>query len=176
MVSHSCGQYRLGGPIPVVWAQVCTGLTQGDTGYGLASSLNFPVAGKTGTTNNLYDGWFAGYSSRLLTVVWVGQDEPNKPLTGQGAATAGPVWANYMALAENGTRPPAGLHLYAEGGREPDGNCGRYAADPTTPAMYEWFLKATQPRAVSPIQFTGTWTLSEEPRAGVLRLPRPARP
>ena len=130
----------------------------GGTGYGLAANLNFAVAGKTGTTNNLYDGWFAGYSSRLVTVVWVGNDEPNRPLTGQGAATAGPVWSAYMALAENSnpppdfTRPPGVVQV-------PMATLDGMLPNATTPSYGEWFLRGTQPKAVSPIQYTGPWTL-----------------
>lgn len=36
--------------------------------------LNRPAAGKTGTTNNLYDAWFVGYTPRYITGVWVGND------------------------------------------------------------------------------------------------------
>ncbi len=130
----------------------------GGTGYGLAQNLGFPVAGKTGTTNNLYDGWFAGYSSRLVTVVWVGNDEPNRPLTGQGAATAGPVWADYMALAENGN-PPPDFRRPSGVVRSPMATLDGMLPNGTTPSIYEWFLKGTEPTAMSPIQYTGPWTL-----------------
>ena len=130
----------------------------GGTGYGLSQNLNFPVAGKTGTTNNLVDGWFAGYSSRLVTVVWVGNDEPNRSNPGQGAATAGPVWSDYMALAENGNpppdfrRPPGVVSV-------PMSTLDGMLPNPTEPSYYEWFLRGTQPKAISPIQYSGPWTL-----------------
>ncbi len=45
------------------------------TGTGAASyGLSRPAAGKTGTTNNFRDAWFAGYSSELVSVVWLGYD------------------------------------------------------------------------------------------------------
>ncbi len=130
----------------------------GGTGYGLSANLNFPVAGKTGTTNNLYDGWFAGYSSRLVTVVWVGNDEPNHPIGGQGASTAGPVWADYMAMAENGNPPPDFKRPHGVVSA-PMSTLDGMLPNPTTPFYYEWFLKGTQPRAVSPIIYTGPYTL-----------------
>ncbi|WP_018149871.1 penicillin-binding protein 1A [Leeia oryzae] len=56
------------------------------------------LAGKTGTTNDVMDAWFAGYSQRnLVGVVWVGYDQP-KPLGGQetGGHAALPIWMTYM--------------------------------------------------------------------------------
>jgi penicillin-binding protein 1B len=57
--------------------------------------LNFPAAGKTGTS---HDGWFAGYTSELLCVVWVGFDD-NKELDLEGAHSAAPIWAQFMQSA-----------------------------------------------------------------------------
>ena len=58
-------------------------------------NLNFPAAGKTGTS---HDGWFAGYTSELLCVVWVGFDN-NEELDLEGAHSAAPVWAEFMKRA-----------------------------------------------------------------------------
>jgi penicillin-binding protein 1B len=58
-------------------------------------NLDFPVAGKTGTS---HDGWFAGYTSRLLCVVWVGFDD-NRELDLEGAHSAAPIWAEFMKRA-----------------------------------------------------------------------------
>ena len=130
----------------------------GGTGVGLNSNLNFQVAGKTGTTNSLIDGWFTGFSSKLVTSVWVGFDDPNHPLPAQGAGTAGPIWAEYMQLAENGSPPPDF--------QRPSGVVSRaispldgLLANSTEPSYDEWFLKGTEPRTVSPIVYTGPWTL-----------------
>jgi len=57
--------------------------------------LNIPAAGKTGTS---HDGWFAGYTSELLCVVWVGFDD-NKELNLEGAHSAAPIWAEFMKRA-----------------------------------------------------------------------------
>ena len=55
------------------------------------------IAGKTGTTNDQYDAWFAGYNPDIVTITWVGFDQP-KPLgkfeTGSRAAL--PIWIDYM--------------------------------------------------------------------------------
>ena len=65
-----------------------------------ARILGFPVAGKTGTTNDYTDAWFAGFSTRLTTVVWVGYDFKKKigwRMTGAKAAL--PIWIDLMATA-----------------------------------------------------------------------------
>jgi penicillin-binding protein 1B len=61
--------------------------------------VDFPVAGKTGTTNDLKDAWFIGYTPELLTLVWVGNDRGG-PLPGAGSEVALPIWADLM----NGVR------------------------------------------------------------------------
>jgi penicillin-binding protein 1B len=66
------------------------------TGAGVrARGFTLPAAGKTGTSR---DGWFAGYTSNLLTVVWVGFDD-NRDLGLTGGATVAPVWADFMLRA-----------------------------------------------------------------------------
>ncbi|MEF8888792.1 MAG: penicillin-binding transpeptidase domain-containing protein [Desulfohalobiaceae bacterium] len=62
-----------------------------------AKKLDRPVAGKTGTTNNQKEGWFAGYTPNLLTTVYCGFDNPRpmgKYETGSRAAS--PIWVSYM--------------------------------------------------------------------------------
>jgi penicillin-binding protein 1A len=58
------------------------------------------VAGKTGTTNDTHDAWFAGYGGGLVAVAWMGFDQP-RPLgereTGGGLAL--PIWLSYMSVA-----------------------------------------------------------------------------
>ncbi len=57
--------------------------------------VSWPVAGKTGTTNNFRDAWFVGYTPDILALVWVGFD--NGDSTGAtGAAAALPIWADLM--------------------------------------------------------------------------------
>jgi len=75
--------------------------------------INVPVAGKTGTS---HDGWFAGFTSELFCVVWVGIDD-NSELDLEGAHSAAPIWAEFMTRALNyreyrDTKPfraPAGI-------------------------------------------------------------------
>ena len=60
-----------------------------------------PAAGKTGTTNDFKDAWFAGYSSTLTCAVWVGFDTPKKTVSGgYGSALALPVWVDIMKTAD----------------------------------------------------------------------------
>jgi len=66
------------------------------TGAGVRGrGFTLPAAGKTGTSR---DGWFAGFTSNLLCVVWVGFDD-NRELNLEGAKSALPIWADFMKQA-----------------------------------------------------------------------------
>jgi penicillin-binding protein 1B len=66
------------------------------TGAGVrARGFGAPAAGKTGTS---HDGWFAGFTSNLVCVVWVGFDD-NRELGLDGSASAAPIWAEFMKKA-----------------------------------------------------------------------------
>jgi penicillin-binding protein 1B len=66
------------------------------TGAGVrARGFTVPAAGKTGTS---HDGWFAGFTSQLLCVVWVGFDD-NRELNLEGAKSALPIWTEFMKRA-----------------------------------------------------------------------------
>jgi penicillin-binding protein 1B len=72
------------------------------TGAGARSAgFTLDAAGKTGTTNDLRDAWFAGFTPDLLTVVWVGFDE-NQPLGLSGSQAALPIWTQFMTRALSG--------------------------------------------------------------------------
>ena len=70
-----------------------------------ARSLGFTAdaAGKTGTTNDLRDAWFAGFTSDLLCVIWIGFDD-NTPTGLSGARAALPLWVDFMKGAQAGER------------------------------------------------------------------------
>jgi penicillin-binding protein 1A len=64
-----------------------------------ASKIGKPVAGKTGTTNDSFDTWFAGYTPSLATTVWIGYDTYEFPLSvgEQGGRTSLPIWMEFMS-------------------------------------------------------------------------------
>lgn len=72
--------------------------------------LNFPLAGKTGTTDNQSDGWFVGYSPMLTCGVWVGCEDRSAHFRtialGQGARTAMPVFGLFMQKCYNDPELP----------------------------------------------------------------------
>ncbi|MFK8042319.1 penicillin-binding protein 1B [Congregibacter sp.] len=86
------------------------------TGRGVYRSLadDFHVAGKTGTTNDGRDSWFAGFSGDLLAVTWIGRD--NNDATGlTGSSGALRIWADFMAEAASrplSYRMPGGVELH----------------------------------------------------------------
>jgi penicillin-binding protein 1B len=63
-----------------------------------AAGFTLDAAGKTGTTNDLRDAWFVGFTPELLTVVWVGFDD-NQPVGLTGAQAALPIWTQFMVRA-----------------------------------------------------------------------------
>jgi penicillin-binding protein 1A len=65
-----------------------------------SNELNWPVAGKTGTTDDHTDGWFIGFSTRVVCGVWVGLDEKKTIFRGaDGAKVALPIWIDFMKAA-----------------------------------------------------------------------------
>jgi penicillin-binding protein 1A len=70
------------------------------TAKGVASRLGYPLAGKTGTTNNYYDALFIGYSPHISTGVWVGFDARTSLGKGEsGARVCLPIWMQFMGSA-----------------------------------------------------------------------------
>jgi penicillin-binding protein 1A len=78
-------------------------ITQG-TGAGYTSMGCSSAAGKTGTSEELSDAWFVGFTPLYSTAVWVGHPT-SREYTGFGGPTAGPIWANYMSNAVEGDCP-----------------------------------------------------------------------
>ena len=69
------------------------------------------IGGKTGTTNDAKDAWFAGFNGKLVTVAWVGFDQPTTLGRREyGGVAALPIWTNFMGNALKGT-PAAWVHL-----------------------------------------------------------------
>lgn len=111
-----------------------------------AKSLGRRIAGKTGTSNEAKDTWFAGFSPEIAAVTWVGYDD-NKPLgPGEtGGQTALPAWIQVMDAAHKGrpradfARPP-GVTTVAI-----DPRSGKLKAEGSEDAIDEVFLAGTEP-------------------------------
>ncbi|MCX5592308.1 penicillin-binding protein 1A [Alcaligenes endophyticus] len=70
------------------------------------------IGGKTGTTNDSHDAWFAGYTPKLVSVAWMGFDQPRSLGSGEtGGGAAMPIWIDYMgkALAGEPLAPPGAM-------------------------------------------------------------------
>jgi penicillin-binding protein 1B len=81
-------------------AYIVTTMMEGVLNYGTAAGVrargfSAPAAGKTGTS---HDAWFAGYTSNLLCVVWVGNDDYSD-IKIEGSKAAAPIWAEFMKRA-----------------------------------------------------------------------------
>ncbi len=89
------------GPVYLI-AHALTEVMRSGTGRGAYRRLpkNLVTAGKTGTTDELRDSWFAGFSENLLAVVWLGRDD-NKPTGLSGTTGALEVWSHLMSGARN---------------------------------------------------------------------------
>ena len=110
------------------------------TGAGVRSrGFVQPAAGKTGTS---HDGWFAGFTSNLLCVVWVGFDD-YKELGLEGAKSALPIWTAFMKKAAHNGKEfpmPAGIESATICNRS-----GKLAGDYCTDTRNEVFIAGTQP-------------------------------
>jgi penicillin-binding protein 1B len=105
------------------------------------------AAGKTGTTNDLRDAWFAGFTPELLTVVWVGFDD-NTALGLSGAQAALPIWTTFMmrALAGRADVPLAQPEMLVF--VDIDRDNGRLARPGCPRILREAFLPGTEPTEV----------------------------
>lgn len=124
-----------------------------------AKALKRPVAGKTGTTNEYKDAWFLGYTTDMVTGVWVGYDTP-KFLGPEetGSRAAAPIWVDFMLTlpqsADSGQFPvPKGIIT-----RMIDPETGLLANRWTKDSMLEYFIPGTEPQKES-----GTIFQTEEP-------------
>ena len=119
-------------------------LNEGTGAGARAAGFALDAAGKSGTTNDLRDAWFVGFTPELLAVVWVGFDD-NTPLGLSGTQAALPIWTEFMkrALAGHGNASfgaPEGVSFV-----EIDRDTGKLAL-PTCPRVTnEAFLAGTEP-------------------------------
>jgi penicillin-binding protein 1A len=109
-------------------------------------ALGRPAAGKTGTTNDMYDAWYIGYTPEYITGVWVGFDN-EAPLgkTETGAVAASPVWLGFMrqVLANESVKAfqaPEGV-IFAK----IDAETGLLPVAETRKTIFECFKEGTVP-------------------------------
>jgi len=108
------------------------------------------AAGKTGTTDDLRDAWFAGFTQSLLTVVWVGMDD-SSALGLTGAQAALPMWSNFMRLALAGRPSPAFSQPPGITVVDVDPETGLLATPRCPDTLRESFRHGTEPRAMCPL-------------------------
>lgn len=118
------------------------------TGAGArAAGFVHDAAGKSGTTNDLRDAWFVGFTPELLTVVWVGLDD-NNPVGLSGTQAALPIWTAFMKRAMAG-RPndsfetPEGITFL-----EIDRDTGKLATPGCPRVFREAFIQGTEPAEI----------------------------
>lgn len=120
------------------------------TGAGAAKmGLDFPAAGKTGTTQDFHDAYFIGYTPRVVSGVWVGFDRPQS-LGASGATAALPAWVSFMLDVTPRTSAPfavpAGITMATidpQSGGLATAGCPRIATIP--------FLNGTAPTQICPL-------------------------
>jgi len=119
-------------------------LNEGTAAGARSAGFTLDAAGKTGTTNDLRDAWFVGFTPELLTVVWVGFDD-NQPVGLSGAQAALPIWTQFMkaALAGHSDIPfvaPDGITFV-----DIDPDTGKLASPGCPRPFREAFLSGTEP-------------------------------
>ncbi|MEW6321414.1 MAG: PBP1A family penicillin-binding protein [Acidobacteriota bacterium] len=119
-------------------------LNEGTGAGARAAGFALDAAGKSGTTNDLRDAWFVGFTPDLLAVVWVGFDD-NVPLGLSGTQAALPIWTAFMSNALAGRldqpfEPPPGVSFV-----EIDRDTGRLAEPGCPRVTTEAFLAGTEP-------------------------------
>jgi membrane peptidoglycan carboxypeptidase len=140
------------------------------TGAGVRSrGFTLPAAGKTGTS---HDGWFAGFTSKLICVVWVGFDD-NKELRLEGAQSALPIWTEFMKRAHQ-FREYRGVRAFSA----PDGVVS-VEVDPATGDWLHPLAPARGQRCSSPLRSRWRYAICTARDAPVRRwwpVGMPARP
>jgi penicillin-binding protein 1B len=136
------------------------------TGAGVhgPKGFNLPAAGKTGTS--VKDGWFAGFTSKLICIVWLGFDD-NRDFILEGAHSALPIWVEFMKRAHQ-HREYRNVHAFeAPDGivqAEIDSDTGERATASCPAKRYEVFIAGTEPVQICHVHGNGrTQVASWEP-------------
>ncbi len=139
-------KYVLDSRVNYLMVNMMEEVVRSGTGAGIRSrGFSLPAAGKTGTSD--HDGWFAGFTTKLVCVVWVGFDD-NAELVLDGAQTALPIWTEFMKRAHN-HRDYRGVSYF----NAPDGivtvnidpASGQLATDACPTPRSEVFITGSQP-------------------------------
>ncbi len=152
LYQHQAEQTRL---MSHAIAYLMTGVLQTVFKFGTASAagkmgLDFPAAGKTGTTDDYRDAYFLGYTRELVTGTWVGFDEP-QTIGLSGAQAALPAWVDFMTNTvrqpEAGFgKPPAGITM-----AKIDPSTGGLATAQCPRRIWLPFLTGTEPTRICPL-------------------------
>ena len=132
-----------------VLTSMMTSVVRSGTGF-KARKLGRPIAGKTGTSGDFRDAWFAGFTRQHVAVTWVGFDAPRRMSGETGGKTAIPIWLAAMQAASSGESqpfvPPTSVSVRtidkASGLLVPTGSA---AADYQGKTLEEYFLQGTEP-------------------------------
>ena len=121
----------------------------------VGARINFPAGGKTGTTNDGNDVWFIGFTSDMVTGIWIGFDQPKKiKSNAQGGVLAAPAWTAMMREVYERRSPPAAWQRPAGlSALDVDKTTG-YKATPFCPKdvhYIESFIPGTEPAAFCPV-------------------------
>ena len=120
-------------------------LNEGTGAAARALGFSAEAAGKSGTTNDTRDAWFAGFTPDIVTIVWVGYDD-NSPVNLAGSRAALPIWTEFMkaavaGLGRRGFLPPEEgvvfVNIDKATGRRANAYCGK--------VFSESFLVGTEP-------------------------------
>lgn len=140
--------------LPATDAYILNSMLQDVIDHGTAvraKSLGRPdLAGKTGTTNDERDAWFAGFNKALLAIAWVGFDQPRSLGKGEtGAHAALPIWMNFMStvlpdLPVSSPPIPNGLVSLRV-----DRHSGQRTTNSGPDTLFEWFTADRLPPAMS---------------------------
>jgi penicillin-binding protein 1B len=122
-------------------------LNEGTGASARSNGFTADAAGKSGTTNDLRDAWFVGFTPELLTVVWVGLDD-NQPLGLSGAQAALPIWTAFMKDAVAGRQSPAFDAPDEVTFVEIDRDTGKIATPICPRVTNEAFLAGTEPQGI----------------------------
>ncbi len=132
------------------------------------------IAGKTGTTNEFIDAWFAGYNPALVGVAWVGFDQPKTLGRNQtGGLVALPIWTGYMERALKGT--PDMQRIVPEGVVTADTFEMSAASLNEAKHIPEYFYREFVPKDDSP-PFTLLPTFVPPPAAAATEIGKPSTP